>query len=75
MSKGNRSALYVNLDFRHNYAKKIQEMMDQRAIPSFVGLGSLNIYHDDWCAIHRGGFCNCDPDIEVKEPHPGQGGA
>lgn len=27
------------------------------------GLTELTICHDDWCRIHRGEPCNCDPDI------------
>lgn len=24
-----------------------------------------HVYHDDWCAIFRGGECDCDPRIEL----------
>lgn len=57
--------LYVNLNPRHNYAKKLKKLIETGSIPPFVGLKHLMIYHDDWCEIHRGGFCNCDPDFEL----------
>lgn len=27
----------------------------------------VHVYHDDWCAIFRGGPCNCDPEIRLTE--------
>lgn len=29
----------------------------------------LNVRHDDWCSIFKGGACNCNPDI-VQEFNP-----
>lgn len=25
----------------------------------------FNIHHDDWCAVYKGGYCNCSPKIDV----------
>jgi len=29
------------------------------------GLYHAIIHHDSWCAIYKGGGCNCTPDISV----------
>jgi hypothetical protein len=29
------------------------------------GVHICNIEHDHWCAIYRGGACNCVPDISI----------
>ena len=34
------------------------------------GLHHMDIYHDDWCSIFRGGLCDCDPDIVVRKETP-----
>ena len=26
-----------------------------------------DVYHDDWCAIYKGGQCNCNPDIRIRK--------
>jgi hypothetical protein len=26
----------------------------------------VNVYHDDWCRVYRGGYCDCDPEVEVR---------
>lgn len=51
----------------HNYLKKVLEMN--------IGSGPdqvthVKVFHDDWCNIRLGGFCNCDPDIQVDRPEP-----
>lgn len=50
----------------HNYQTKLQRMMAAGLIPSYIGIHDVDVYHDDWCAIHAGGYCNCDPDIQVR---------
>ncbi len=45
-----------------NYKKKISQLQRKWKLSPGSVL-SLNIQHDDWCAIFRGGICNCDPDI------------
>jgi hypothetical protein len=52
---------------KHNYYQKLIQLHEQGQIP----LGSLtevDICHDDWCAIYQGGYCNCDPDINLRRP-------
>ena len=52
---------------KHNYYKKLLKLFgkDKLTIGFLYG---LDIYHDDWCRIHSGGYCNCDPDIVVRPP-------
>lgn len=51
-------------------------------IPKPGSIGHAFVYHDNWCAIFKGGVCNCNPDIkyaiqdergirEVKQPGKG----
>jgi hypothetical protein len=49
----------------HNYVKKLLRLYLEGKLPE-VGLELVDVYHDDWCAIHHGRFCNCDPDIEIR---------
>jgi len=30
------------------------------------GLSHAYVFHDDWCAIFKGGTCDCNPDVEVR---------
>lgn len=50
---------------QHNYLAKIAAMQRNGMFPQAT-LSDVFIKHDDWCDVHRGGFCNCDPDIELK---------
>jgi hypothetical protein len=50
---------------KHNYVKKFEDWAKQFDMkPSQIY--HVNIYHDDWCATHDGGYCNCDPEFELK---------
>ena len=46
----------------HNYMRKLLALAQTRP-----GIFPVNIAHDDWCAIYSGGYCNCDPDIELED--------
>ncbi len=50
---------------KHNYFKKLLELycQDKSTTPD---LYVVDVYHDDWCAVHRGQYCNCDPDVELR---------
>lgn len=50
---------------KHNYYKKLLKLYEQGEIPS-ASFTEVDICHDDWCGIHSGDYCNCDPDIK---PH------
>lgn len=47
---------------RHNYYAKVAPLL--ATLPP-TGLTEVQILHDDWCAIHKGGYCDCDPDVRV----------
>jgi hypothetical protein len=49
----------------HNYVKKLLCLIQEGKFPE-VGLQMVEVYHDDWCAIHLGRCCNCDPDIDIR---------
>jgi len=50
---------------KHNYYPKLMELYrnGKIAIPS---LYEVDIYHDDWCRIYRGGYCNCEPEVKLR---------
>ncbi len=50
---------------RHNYLKKI-ERLERAGKLNPRGFTRVNVSHDSWCEIYRGGCCNCDPDIKVN---------
>jgi len=31
-----------------------------------LGLYHINVYHDEWCSIFRGGDCTCEPAVVVR---------
>jgi hypothetical protein len=48
-----------------NYVRKLARLIEKN--PQLRGSAfSINICHDDWCAIYSGQPCNCDPDVEVS---------
>ena len=57
---------------KHHYHKKLLKLYEQGKIPS-ASLGLMDIYHDDWCALYRDAYCNCDPDIQLCFPSGGNG--
>jgi hypothetical protein len=57
---------------KHNYYKKLMKLYTQGEI-SIALLTDVDICHDDWCEIHKGGYCNCDPDIILRS-RPGSNG-
>jgi len=30
------------------------------------GLTHAYVFHDEWCAVFKGGPCNCNPEIEMR---------
>ncbi len=51
-----------------NYLRRLTQALQGAQIPP--GYHNVKIRHDSWCAIFRGGACNCDPEIEL--PFPGK---
>jgi hypothetical protein len=52
----------MNDPTQHNYMKRILEMQARGELPA-SGLSDVQVAHDDWCSVHTGGYCNCDPEI------------
>jgi hypothetical protein len=50
---------------KHNYFKKLLALYDLSLIRA-AELVVVDIYHDSWCGVYRGQYCNCDPDIELR---------
>ncbi|MFA5166575.1 MAG: hypothetical protein WC449_04780 [Candidatus Paceibacterota bacterium] len=50
----------------HNYKNKMLNMIKTGKIKCDVGLSMYDIFHDDWCDVYTGGFCNCNPDIVIS---------
>lgn len=53
----------------HNYVAKVLAFAREHNIPR-GRLSEIGIYHDSWCGIHRGGRCNCNPDVKLLKTHP-----
>lgn len=52
---------------RHNHQKIIMAALrrgDLRPQPGRVT--HLDVYHDGWCSIFKGGRCNCFPEIRQR---------
>ena len=58
---------------KHNYYKKLIKLHERGQIPA-ASLCDVDIYHDDWCRVYTGGYCNCDPEIELHPLAVGGGG-
>ena len=55
---------------KHNYMKKLLKLQAEGKLPK-VGVNEVDVAHDDWCQVYRGGYCNCDPDIWLRRPQSG----
>ena len=53
---------------QHNYYAKLMKLYQEGRLPA-ASLSEVEILHDDWCAVYTGGYCNCDPDIQLRV-HP-----
>jgi hypothetical protein len=52
---------------QHNHVKKMRKMVAEGKLKPPPGEVSIaNIFHDDWCNIFKGGYCNCDPAIKLE---------
>jgi hypothetical protein len=55
---------------QHNYYDKLMKLIETTTFPA-GRITDVDIYHDDWCGIYRGGYCDCDPEIQLR-PAPEQ---
>ena len=51
-----------------NYAAAVRRALGSAQIPP--GFHNVQILHDGWCAIFRGGACDCNP--EIRTPFAGK---
>jgi hypothetical protein len=55
---------------KHNYFAKLMQYVEIHGIvPGQIR--EIDVCHDDWCRIYRGGYCNCDPEIRLHTPPQG----
>lgn len=52
---------------KHNYGKKVLDLWRMGKCPA-GDLTHVDIFHDGWCAIYHGGYCNCAPIVQVRAP-------
>jgi hypothetical protein len=52
---------------KHNYYRKVMKLYEQAKVPP-GRVTEVDIYHDGWCRIYRGGYCDCDPEVELRPP-------
>ena len=52
---------------KHNYYEKVMKLVEEGKIP-FDWIMLVDVYHDDWCRIYQGRYCNCDPEIKLRPP-------
>ena len=67
----NNNMLYIGDDpnrdkpEKHNYIRKLRRLQKQGKIPKGE-VTDVDIAHDDWCKIFTGGYCNCNPEITLR---------
>src|SRR5205807_2970919 len=54
---------------KHNYYRKLIELFEQGKLPC-SRLSEVDVYHDDWCRIHQGGYSNCHLEFAVRTDPP-----
>ena len=52
---------------KHNYYRRLMDALANRPDIRAAGVHNIDIRHDSWCAIYKGGYCNCDPDIDLRQ--------
>ena len=53
---------------KHNYFEKLLRFIEtHRLTPAQIT--EIDVWHDDWCRVYRGGYCNCNPEIKLR-PKP-----
>jgi hypothetical protein len=50
---------------KHNYYEKLMRLIERSELPP-GRITEVNVYHDDWCRVYRGGYCDCDPEVELR---------
>jgi hypothetical protein len=48
----------------HNHVRKLLDLQALGEL-KFGAIQCVEIRHDSWCSLLNGGYCNCDPEIEL----------
>lgn len=51
-----------------NYLPKLMKFYESH--PELRGAISIDVRHDEWCAMYDGQPCNCDPEIRLCRHQP-----
>jgi hypothetical protein len=54
---------------RHNYWPKLMKLYEEGKITP-ASATMIDICHDDWCRIYKGGYCDCEPEIKIHNAWP-----
>lgn len=69
MKKGGLWVHCDGIDSRGHHVAVVERMVAEGKIPLVVGVGHLDIYHDDWCGIFtESKLCDCDPEVTYRPP-------
>ena len=52
---------------KHHYFEKLVKLIEENPPPR-GRITDVDIYHDGWCHIYRGGYCNCEPEVKLRAP-------
>jgi hypothetical protein len=50
---------------QHNYFKKLMQLYAEGKLT--IGSTEVDVYHDNWCGVYRGRYCDCDPEIRLRQ--------
>jgi hypothetical protein len=51
---------------KHNYYPKVMRLYEEHGDKLRGKVSDVDIRHDSWCGIYSGGYCNCNPDVELR---------
>lgn len=60
-----RKMMETETRFYNDYVRHLPEVSFDRLLQP--GMSHLVCFHDEWCAIYRGGDCNCNVEIKLHE--------
>jgi len=50
-----------------NYIRALKAAIRSGKLKTAAGqVVHIDVAHDDWCAIFKGGICNCDPEVSFR---------
>lgn len=58
----------LNDDEIPQYVQQIITAILDGKIALGAGVHTAHVYHEAWCKIHKGGQCNCNPEIIIETP-------